>query len=198
MKRTKLTKHELKRQKDNLKRYNRFLPSLIVKKQQLQREVGRVGAEISKGEAEREEIIKGVSPWLGLLAEDPGLGGMIGLKAIATEVDNIAGVDIPVFVKADIERTEYDLFSTPLWLDSALGTLERLITIEARSAVSREQLGLLQEELFITTQRVNLFEKVKIPEARDAIRRISIYLGDQQTAAVGWARIAKKKRQVEG
>ena len=36
---------------------------------------------------------------------------------------------------------------------------------------------------------------VKIPEAKDNIRQISIYLGDQQTSAVVRGKIAKKKRQ---
>ena len=46
-----------------------------------------------------------------------------------------------------------------------------------------------------TAQRVNLFEKVKIPEARENIRVIGIYLGDQQTSAVVRGKIAKKKLQ---
>ena len=56
-----------------------------------------------------------------------------------------------------------------------------------------EQMELLRQELRVTTQRVNLFEKVKIPETRENIRRIQIYLGDQQTTSVGRAKIAKGK-----
>jgi V/A-type H+-transporting ATPase subunit D len=52
---------------------------------------------------------------------------------------------------------------------------------------------ILARELRITTQRVNLFEKVKIPEAEEAIRRIKIFIGDQMTNAVGRSKIAKKK-----
>jgi V/A-type H+/Na+-transporting ATPase subunit D len=55
-----------------------------------------------------------------------------------------------------------------------------------------EQIRRLGEELRITTQRVNLFEKVKIPEAQENIRRIGIYLGDQQTAQVVRGKIAKR------
>jgi V/A-type H+-transporting ATPase subunit D len=47
--------------------------------------------------------------------------------------------------------------------------------------------------LRIVTQRVNLFEKVKIPESKENIRRINIYIGDQQTNSVGRSKIAKKK-----
>ncbi len=51
----------------------------------------------------------------------------------------------------------------------------------------------MKQELRITTQRVNLFEKVKIPQAEEAIRRIKIFIGDQMTNAVGRSKIAKKK-----
>ena len=54
-------------------------------------------------------------------------------------------------------------------------------------------MDILRQELRITTQRVNLFEKIKIPEAREAIRRIKIYLGDQTANAVGRSKIAKRK-----
>ncbi|MEW6550089.1 MAG: V-type ATP synthase subunit D, partial [Spirochaetota bacterium] len=52
---------------------------------------------------------------------------------------------------------------------------------------------LLTQELRTTTQRVNLFEKVKIPETLGEIKKIGIYLGDQQTAQVVRGKISKKK-----
>ena len=56
-----------------------------------------------------------------------------------------------------------------------------------------QQIEFLEQELRITTQRVNLFEKIKIPECQDNIRVIRIYLGDQQANAVGVGKVAKKK-----
>ena len=46
---------------------------------------------------------------------------------------------------------------------------------------------------FETMQRVNRFEKVKIPDTLENIRRIRIALGDQMTAGVARAKIAKAK-----
>jgi V/A-type H+-transporting ATPase subunit D len=59
--------------------------------------------------------------------------------------------------------------------------------------VLHDQLRRLKRELRVTAQRVNLFERIKIPEAQGHIRRISVHLGDQQTAAFGWALLAKRK-----
>jgi V/A-type H+-transporting ATPase subunit D len=65
--------------------------------------------------------------------------------------------------------------------------------LQAQAVVLEEQLRRLARELRLTAQRVNLFEKIKIPEAQDHIRRLAIYLGDQQTAAFGWALESKRK-----
>ena len=195
MKKIKLTKTELKKQKDSLKRYKRYLPILNIKKQQLQREIEgvRIGLERTaiKFNKLREEII----PWICLIGEEVGLSNLIILKEIETSVENIAGVDIPVFVEAHIDIKRYDLFIYPLWVDKAVDIIVKMISLQAEESVLVERLRCLEQELNITSQRVNLFEKVKIPEAKVAIRQISIFLGDQQAAAVGWARIAKKKIQ---
>jgi V/A-type H+-transporting ATPase subunit D len=193
MEKTKLTKHELKRQKENLKRYKRFLPTLTAKKQQLQREIVRISSEIEKRASSIDEVKAGMEPWIQLLAEEVGLKSLVSLKGIETTPDNIAGVDIPLFRKADIAVEPYDLMTTPLWVDSAVEAIKKITGLEAEIAVKKVQLEKLRAELLITTQRVNLFEKVKIPEAMGAIRRIAIHLGDMQTAGVVWARMAKKK-----
>jgi len=193
MEKIKLTKHELKRHKENLRRYNRFLPTLVAKKQQLQREIVRVKGEMARLKRAEEQARDGMRPWASLLAEDVGLEEMITLKGIKRRWDNIAGVDIPLFRGAEIDVAEYDLLTTPLWVDSAVRVIGKMMEMAAEQAVLGEQLKLLSEELLITTQRVNLFEKVKIPEAIEAIRRITIHLGDQQTAAVVWAKMAKRK-----
>ena len=193
MEKIKLTKTELKRQKDNLKRYNRYLPTLYIKKQQLQKEIERVKMNIGRIETDLTRLMEEINPWIGLLGEDLDLYELIELKKIETMKENIAGVDIPVFVKAHVDIMEYDLFIYPLWVDKAIGILVKMIHLRSEKSVLEFQERCLWKELHITSQRVNLFEKVKIPESNEAIRRISIYLSDQQIAAVGWARMAKKK-----
>ncbi len=195
MRKIKLTKTELKTQKNSLKRYKRYLPILNIKKQHLQREIEGVRIELGRTAFEFNRLREEIIPWISLPGEDVGLSDLIVLKEIETSVENIAGVDIPVFIKAHIDIKRYDLFIYPLWVDKAVGIISNMISLQAEESVLTERLRLLEQELNITSQRVNLFEKVKIPEAKVAIRQISIFLGDQQAAAVGWARIAKKKIQ---
>ena len=81
----------------------------------------------------------------------------------------------------------------PLWVDLGIEALKKIIYLNKELEIVDEQIKRLSEELRITTQRVNLFEKLKIPKAVENIRKIMIYLGDQQTAAVVCGKIAKKK-----
>ena len=114
-------------------------------------------------------------------------------KEVKRSLLNIAGVDIPVFQGASFESPEYDLFLTPLWVDIAIEKIRQLVVLLEEEKIFKEQLEILEQELRITAQRVNLFEKVKIPECKENVRLIRIYLGDQQTNAVGRSKIAKLK-----
>ena len=84
----------------------------------------------------------------------------------------------------------------PLWVDEALLRMREIARLNVLIQTLKKQSELLNRELRLTSQRVNLFEKVKIPEAKENIRVIEIYLGDQQTSAVVRGKIAKQKRQV--
>lgn len=193
MAKIKLTKNELKKQKDQLKRFRRYLPTLQLKKQQLQMEIRHIEAMRDRKRREQEEFRKGLESWIAVFGEDRDLSPLVVLRAVRTGEGNIAGVDIPIFQGVDFETVAYDLVETPLWVDAGVRALQTLITFDIQVEILEEQVRRLSEELRITTQRVNLFEKIKIPETRENIRRINIYLGDQQTAAVVRGKIAKNK-----
>ena len=193
MAKIKLTKNELKRQKDSLKRFLRYLPTLMLKKQQLQMEIRKVEAQEAELKRNREASYDEIRRWIAVFGEDIRFQELLIVKSLDTEVGNIAGVDIPVFQNIEFEEPPYDLFALPLWVDEAIENIKNLSTLDAKINVLEKQAELLGEELRITSQRVNLFEKVKIPETRENIRMIQISLGDEQTAAVVRGKIAKKK-----
>jgi len=193
MPRIKLTKTELKRQKEALRRFERYLPMLQMKKQQLQREIDRVRHALDDARARLGASLEAVDEWCELLGEEVGLDGLLALREVELRWENIAGVDVPEVAQVHLQVEEYDLFTLPLWVDAAVAALRELAGQAAEAEVLTEQERRLARELRVTSQRVNLFEHVKIPEARENIRRISVYLGDQQTAAFGWALTAKRK-----
>lgn len=193
MAKIKYTKNELKGQKDDLARFRRFLPTLILKKQQLQMEIHRIKAQKDQKQSSLESARASVMGWVDVFGEDAGLENLLKIQAVNTDTGNIAGVDIPIFKGVDFEEPEYDLFDLPLWVDAAIEELKKILALMAEIKTLEEAAGLLGEELRITTQRVNLFEKVKIPDALENIRVIKIFLGDQDTAAVVRGKIAKSK-----
>ena len=175
MAKIKLTKNELKVQKDALKMYRRYLPTLTLKKQQLQSEIRTIEAKAKAVRAQREALEQGFSSWIAVFSEqDTFPDGIITVRNIRKGEGNIAGVTIPVYEGADFARADYDLYSTPLWVDLAANHMEKAIALDLEADVLDEQVSLLNRELLATSQRVNLFEKVKIPETQANIRKISV------------------------
>ena len=194
MAKIKLTKNELKVQKDALKMYRRYLPTLTLKKQQLQSEIRGIEAKAVAVRKAREDLEKGFSSWIAVFSEENAFpDGIITVSNIRKGIGNIAGVTIPTFEGADFRRRDYDLYETPLWVDIAANHMEKAMSLDLEAEVLDEQVRLLEKELLSTSQRVNLFEKVKIPETEENIKKISIYMADQQVSAVVRSKISKRK-----
>lgn len=194
MAKIKLTKNELKVQKDALKMYRRYLPTLTLKKQQLQSEIRTIEAKAVAVRQERKSLEKGFSSWIAVFSEENAFPeGIITVSNVRKGTGNIAGVTIPTFEGADFSRGDYNLYETPLWVDIAANHMEKAISLDLEAEVLDEQVRLLEKELQSTSQRVNLFEKVKIPETQENIKKISIYMADQQVSAVVRSKISKRK-----
>jgi len=195
----KLTRPELKRQRDALQRFERYLPMLKLKQQQLQLTLREVQQQRRQAQADAEAARAKFEPYREVLADRAG----VNVEELATPVEirtsatNVAGVSVPVFEEVRFAPVEYSLFATPVWVDQALADLRDVNRHLARVEVLDRRFELLNRELTKIIQRVNLFEKVKIPEAYEAIRIIRIKLGDEMTAAVGRAKIAKGKITTE-
>ena len=199
MAKIKLTKNEQKKQKDSLKQFTRYLPTLQLKKQQLQTVIRQSYDEIEELKVKQKEAVEGMKSWIAVYgensswSEERSISHLVKVKEVKKTKGNIAGVEVPVFQSLVFEDVPYDLRVYPLWVDKAIVALGEIARYDALIETLKERIRLLDKELRTTTQRVNLFEKVKIPEAKENIRKIGIYLQDQQTSAVVRGKIAKKK-----
>lgn len=198
MAKIKFTKGELKKQRDGLKQFQRYLPTLLLKKQQLQMKISEVRSQMAERQAILNRLESSFDQWVGILA-DPQLPESADFMSwvipaeVVTSTINIAGANLPVLLSVEFSKASYDLRTTPLWVDFAIVELRKYFEVIAQVSVLKQQLACLDQELRITTQRVNLFEKIKIPESQENIRKIRIYLGDQMTNAVGISKVAKAK-----
>ncbi len=194
MAKIKLTKTELKAQTDALKRFQRFLPMLQLKKQQLQSEIAGITAKAEAVAAKERAARAALDGWVGLFATDESLTeGLVEVKSVNTGTSNIAGVAIPTFESIETSVRPIDPWATPAWVDDAVKATTEILSLQSERAVFEEQRRLVTIELQTTSQRVNLFEKVKIPQCKEAIRVIKIAIGDEQTAAVTRGKIAKSR-----
>ncbi|GAB1484429.1 hypothetical protein MASR2M78_32470 [Treponema sp.] len=140
MTKIKLTKNELKKQKDELKMYQRYLPTLVLKKQQLQTEIRTVETRISGLKAEKENLDESFKSWIGVFGEK-GIftNDLLSVIELRTETGNIAGVEIPIFKGADFKLAPYDLVRKPLWLDSAIERLRAVLLLDLEIRTLEEQ-----------------------------------------------------------
>jgi len=195
MAKIKKTKNELKTQRETLARFHRFLPTLELKKQQLQKEVRQVDSTLRGIQERWDDVWDRLRPWAMLLETSEELLKHARLVEVVTGSTNIAGVTVPLYERVEFADEEIDYYATPAWLDDAVPVLRGLIALAVERIVVQRERELLAEELRITAQRVNLFEKVMIPRTEEVIRVIRIALGDAQTAGVARAKIAKSKGQ---
>ncbi|MDD5505106.1 MAG: V-type ATP synthase subunit D [Candidatus Omnitrophica bacterium] len=193
MSKIKYTKNALKSQKDALRRFTRYLPTLTLKKQQLQLEISKTLHAIEGVESEMSRFKSSISGWLSVFGESVPFKSIISVKAFNAKIENIAGIDLPVFAGIDFDIRDYDFMTMPLWVDFGIEAVKKMTELKFRLLLFKKRYTLLADELRVTTQRVNLFEKIKIPESRNNIRKINIVLGDMQTAAVVTGKIAKHK-----
>ncbi|TVM32724.1 V-type ATP synthase subunit D [Oceanidesulfovibrio marinus] len=193
MAKIKFTKNELKNQRDALGRYERFLPTLRLKKEQLQGEVRRLSRELRDVRTRIDALEDEVRPWIALFDDPYDLAPFAAVERLDKEVVNVVGVNVTELRGVVFARALPDLHDSPAWVDEAVQALRTRVELWMAERFLTAERATLAEELRTTTQRVNLFEKVKIPETLDNIRRIRIFLGDQQTAAVARAKLTKRK-----
>lgn len=187
------SKQELKRQKDLLKRFQRYLPTLTLKMQQLKLYLNQTETHLRQKQSERELYIRENEQWTAVFGEEVGVERYVRITQLQISNENLAGISIPSLVGVQFAESDYDLFQTPIWIDRGIDYLRERINIDAEIEILSVQRGLIDRELRTTTQRVNLFEKIRIPQTKKNISQIVIYLGDQHTAAVVRGKMAKKK-----
>ena len=189
-----LSKSGLQKERDNLHLYRKVLPSLDLKRRQLLGEQKKAEHQLAEIEGQFEGFPDRVARELPMLATDAvKLEGLLTVREIRTGLENVVGVKLPVLEELDFEVADYSLLGKPHWVDLAIRRLRDYAELKARHEVARERVEILRKAARKITQRVNLFDKILIPEAEGNIKRIQIYLADAERAAVVQSKIAKTK-----
>ncbi len=196
-KKVKLTWAELRQQRKALERFEIYLPLLQLKQQQLQSAILETEKEYQAMQEAVDIITEKISGYRDIFYDIAGvnLDTLSEPEDVQTVMTNVAGVKVPVFESAGFPQATYSLFATPDWIDRGLSDQREKNLCLLKLEILGQKLMLLRVELKKIMQRVNLFEKIIIPETRENIRRIRIALSDRMTAAVVRAKFAKKKTE---
>jgi V/A-type H+-transporting ATPase subunit D len=194
-----LNKSSLSKLGRQLRTFERYLPSLDLKRKQLMAERARANAALQRTEQVMTTLREGIAAQLPMLANrDIELADLVVLKTVRLGEENVVGTRLPVLEGVEVQRRDYGYLGMPQWVDRVSDELTRMLELNVRLTVERRRAALLEEAVRKVTQRVNLFEKVLIPRAKEHIRKIRIYLSDAERAAVVRSKIAKRKHAAEG
>ncbi|MFY2826079.1 V-type ATP synthase subunit D [Ruegeria sp. MALMAid1280] len=194
MARLQLNKSSLARQQTQLKSYERFLPSLDLKRQQLMAERAKAREDVRRLEEEVKELARQVGAKLPMLAQQGvDLDGLVELKDYQVKEVNVVGVKMPALDRIQVTVRPYSFLAKPHWVDAAAQLLHDMIEARLRVKLAEERVKIFDKAVATITQRVNLFEKVLIPRAKANIKKIRIYLSDEQMQAVVRSKISKRK-----
>ena len=199
MARLQLNKSSLARETRNLRTYERFLPSLDLKRQQLMAERAKAARTLAGTNREILDLKRKVGRQLPMLANvNVDLSDLATVTEAAIETENLVGTHLPRLERVEVRIRPYALLSKPHWVDTAADLLRDMLRLRVRLQVEEQRVALLDQAVKTITQRVNLFDKVLIPRAKANIKRIRIYLSDEQMAAVVRSKISKRKHAAEG
>lgn len=170
------------------------LPTLKSKEAALRLEVRKITAEIDLLKEEYEMIVKENQNYNGFWTEFPKI---VKIRNIISEQKNIAGVRVAILNKIDFSLEQISLFNMPSWIRLAISMFERLMTIQIRIEMTEARLNALAYARKKTTQKVNLYEKVQIPEYRMAIIKIKRYMEDEDNLSKSSQKIVKERNRAK-
>ncbi len=198
MARVALSKSSLQQQRDKLRLFERFLPSLELKRQQLTAEFKKTEEALREAEQGAGQASRALAALLPILGSTPmKLTGLLRVRRVELAEEDVLGLRLPTLRAVEFDEAAYSLLATPFWFDDLVTCLKDAATYRLQLQVYRERVERMRGAVRRVSQRVNLFEKVLIPNAKRDIARIQIFLSDVERAAVVTSKIAKAKRARE-
>jgi V/A-type H+-transporting ATPase subunit D len=194
MARVRLSKTALAKERQQLKLYQRLLPSLDLKRRQLTVEAERARTVYREAQAAAARYETELGQKLPMVANpNIDLRGLVRLRVAELGVESVVGVKVPVLARVEYDLAEYSFISTPAWVDELVVRLKEVIGLRLNAAVAGKRVRALEHAVRRVTQRVNLFDRILIPDAKRKIRKIQVFLGDLERDAVIRSKLAKRR-----
>ena len=107
----------------------------------------------------------------------------------------IAGIKIPELEELTFHVKDFFAFGSPKWYLDGIQVLKSLIALVSEKEIVKQKVELLEYARKKTTQKVNLYEKVQIPDHETAILKIKRFLEDEENLSKASQKIVKYRHQ---
>ncbi len=168
----------------------KVLPTLKSKETALRIEVKKVQVLIKEKQEELNNLRKENYSTNKLWNKFPDI---LRIKEAIIDLKNTAGTKIPIFEGLEFEISDSSFFELPAWSDLAIEQLKKEVELEMELKVFQRQFEILHRERRKTTQKVNLYEKVQIPEFESGIGKIKRFLEDKENISKAAQKIVKER-----
>ncbi|WP_456059553.1 V-type ATP synthase subunit D [Brachyspira pilosicoli] len=170
------------------------LPTLKSKEAALRLEVRKITAEIELLKEEYQALVKQNQNYNGFWTEFPEV---VKIRNVNSEQKNIAGVKVSILTGIDFDIENVSMFNMPSWIRLAINMFELLMTLKIKIEMTENRLNALAYARKKTTQKVNLYEKVQIPEYKTAIIKIKRYMEDEENLSKSSQKIVKERNRAK-
>lgn len=120
---------------------------------------------------------------------------LVEVEEIKVVYKKIAGVKTPELDDVVFDIKEFNVFLNPKWFLEGIEILEEMMKLVIKKELSVKKMEMLEHARKKTTQKVNLYEKVQIPEYQTAIRKIKRFLEDEENLSKAAQKIVKTRQQ---
>lgn len=169
------------------------LPTIRSKESALRNEVKKLRHLLTQTEEKLQKELNSYASFEVIWTEWES--NLLLIKQVHTKTAKFAGVTYRNYDFTEFELASVALFNRPLWFMQGIELLKNLIEKQIKQQLLSEQINLLEAERKKTTQKLNLYEKVQIPEHEEAIRKIKRYLEDEEHLSKAAQKLIKQKRE---
>lgn len=189
-----MNKTSMQKLQKELKTRSDALPTLKAKETALRTEVKKAKEELEKLESINKTLLEDQAKNYMVWREYPSV---LSIGNVDIELKNIAGVKIPKLKEINFVVREHSLFAQRAWIPSGTETLKKMAKAVIEKDLMEKELEILYKARKKTTQKVNLYEKVQIPQFKEAIGKIKRFLEDEENLSRAGQKIIKAKQERE-
>ena len=186
----KTTIQELKKQ---LSIRHRALPILKNKETALRLEVKQRQKRLQQMEAEKEVILLEIVNHSGFWVEFPKV---LFIENLGVNTEQVIGVKVPKIQDISFKIADFNWWNYPAWIPAGIQLLKEATELDLKIDLLKSQITLLDKARKKTTQKVNLYEKVQIPEMEQATLKIKRFLEDKENISKAGQKIMKNRKSV--